>query len=139
MSLFQVFIVVHQRISNPCFQPPRYIAFKVWVKGDENEKNWWRWIDLFNTSLITMNWAVLSQSSYNFILYAVKQSNKTNTIKITRMNKAWQCLHWGVKYLYLQYWILSNSVKDCPTLHYCYNYGRIKCALSSVVWETPKI
>lgn len=50
-------------------------------------------LDLFNTSWIKMNWTVLSQSSYSFILYMVKQSNKTNTIKITRMNKACQSLH----------------------------------------------
>lgn len=50
-------------------------------------------LDLFNTSGIKMNWTILSQSSYSFILYMVKQSNKTNTIKITRMNKACQSLH----------------------------------------------
>lgn len=50
-------------------------------------------LDLFNTSWIKMNWTILSQSSYSFILYMVKQSNKTNTIKITRMNKACQSLH----------------------------------------------
>jgi len=50
-------------------------------------------LDLFNTPWIKMNWTIVSQSSYSFILYMVKQSSKTNTVEITRMNKACQSLH----------------------------------------------
>lgn len=50
-------------------------------------------LDLFNTSWIKMHLTTSSQSSYSFILDMIKQSNKTNTVKTTRMNKACRSLH----------------------------------------------